>query len=631
MSEEEDFLLELKRIFIDELKDTLENLESAFLDFEKNPEDEEILSLIFRLFHNMKGSSKAVGMDALSAYAHVIENVLSKLRTKNISLTPDLIAELLNTTNLIHESLDQIAEGVERLPVLDDHAAMVAQISEGGGETASAPEPEPQDSNDGGFVSFEDDDAAEKLAAQSKTPAEPQAKPAAEVPEVTKAEPASQSEVNEVAAKKPPARPSKPKRPYIASIDGLQKSKAQQAEKRKTEENIKVSLQKIDTLIDYFGEQVILQSALHHLLMEEDLNMSKIKSTATQLRKVTQDLQYTMIRLRMVSMSTLYTRMERVVFDASRMANKNVKFVKVGTSNELDKTILDAMIDPLTHMVRNSVDHGVEPEEERVSIGKPPQGLVTMTSRRVGGNFEIILEDDGRGLDPEMLRQKAVKKGLIPASKELTESECFNLIFASGFSTKDVASELSGRGVGMDVVREKIEGLKGRCDVESVLGQGSKFTLRLPLSISMFNGTVVQIGQERYVVPNSDYVETIAFRMEEVQSTKQSGSLIRLREHVVRIIDLGNFMATARGKGKDCLRDDRRMIGIVGNVMGQYYAFLVDEILSQEQVVLKKLGPETRKIVGVSGGTILGDGKVALVLDINKISQHFSNAKKRAA
>ena len=332
-----------------------------------------------------------------------------------------------------------------------------------------------------------------------------------------------------------------------------------------------------------------------------------------------------MVSMRMVSIKPLFVRMERSVRDVCKITGKDIDFIREGETQEIDKTIVDSLMDPLNHMVRNSIDHGIETKEDRVKAGKNPKGRVVLSAQRNGGAFEIILEDDGKGLDKEKILEKAIKQRLVVGDgSNLNDSQIYEFIFNPGFSTKDQVTEISGRGVGLDVVKQKIKQLKGTFSVTSTKGKGSKFIIRLPLSLAMFNGTVVKIDDERYVVPNSDFNEAIYFDKNLIQKALTKENVIRIKDRVLKVIDLRRHLVTptrqykhSEKDGKSKNKEVKHALALVSKVENEEYAFVVNDILSQEQIVLKRLGPEFRQIKMSSGGTILGDGKVAIVLDLN--------------
>ena len=595
--DEKEFLQELRKTFLDEVEDTLELIVAAFLKFEKAPSNKDVLHEIFRYFHNIKGSSKAVGLSDLSHFAHKAENLLAKLRTGEMTATDEIADALISSADLMADYCSMLKEGSDDASELNKIALTLETFidqkdsseplaSASAEEKVQTVEKESfeETPSDGGFVLFGEEEPSKKEPPRSK----------------------------EEEKKAPKVSPT-------------QKAAAK-------EEFIKVPMDKINQILDLFGEQVILQSGLDHNLALESLDPDFIYRSISQLKKITQDLQYTMVTLRMVRLESLFNRLERAIRDTSKMTGKKVEFLKSGKSSELDKSIVDALVDPLTHMVRNAVDHGIEDLDTRRQRGKPDYGVLKLSVQRTGGTFEFILSDDGKGLDRDHILATALSKGLVREGENLSDSQIFDFIFQSGFSTVKKATEISGRGVGMDVVRQQIRKLKGDCFISSQKGKGSKFVIRVPLSLAMFNGTVISVNSQRYVIPNSDFSEALTLKHLEYEKNHKEKSLLKVGERVLRKIDLRDYLIHSRSHKASQSDKEEKLLAIVAEFEGRFYALIVNDILSQEQIVLKELGPEGKQIRGASGGTILGDGQVALVLDIpNIIKRENFNAKRNAA
>ena len=453
-SEEEKFQLELKSIFLEELEDGLEKIEASFLKFDSNRDNYEIVHDIFRNFHNIKGSSKTVGFEALSNFAHSAENLLSLIRDGEIKASDEIVSSLLVCLDIMRSYSEAIQKGdnsfneklISHSKVLDHHIDSAPRI---GSQSLGTEEKKPE--VDTGFGFFEDEPKT-KVQDELEEP---------NVIRKDKIDEGSVTESQEIEenAKKEIANntDSKNSEPTSAA-SAITKSSLSMLKK---EESLKVSMPKINQILDLFGEQVIIQSALDHEMQKENVDMDYVEKSIGQLRKITQDLQHTLVTLRMVSMETLFNRMQRSIRDVALITNKKVDFIKIGQTSELDKSIVDSLIDPLTHMVRNAVDHGLELPEDRLKSGKPELGTVTMKAQRHGGTFEITIEDDGKGINKKNILDKAIKKGIVKDGAHLSDNQVFNLIFESGFSTLDSASVISGRGVGMDVVKQQIKKLKG--------------------------------------------------------------------------------------------------------------------------------------------------------------------------
>ncbi len=378
--------------------------------------------------------------------------------------------------------------------------------------------------------------------------------------------------------------------------------------------SIRVGIDKVDNLINMVGELVITQSMLGELGSDFDLErLPKLLEGLSQLEQNTRELQESVMRIRMLPISFVFSRFPRMVRDLSQTLGKTIELEIVGDSTELDKTVLEKIGDPLVHLVRNAVDHGIETEEDRIAKGKPAQGTVKLNAYHQGGNVVIEVVDDGKGLDPEMLKQKAIEKGILTPSdaEHLSRDHAFDLIFQPGFSTAKEISDVSGRGVGMDVVKRNIQSLNGAIDIKSEFGFGSKITIRLPLTLAILDGQLVRVANQTYIFPIVSIVESLQCKSEFINKVAGGCNVFRLREEYVPIIQLA--------KAFDIPIDDEDLDGslmVVVESEGEKVGIVVDELLAQQQVVIKSLENNYKRVKGVSGATILGDGTVALIVDI---------------
>lgn len=387
-----------------------------------------------------------------------------------------------------------------------------------------------------------------------------------------------------------------------------------QQKKSGNDEFIKVPLKKIDELLNTFGEQVIFLSALDFYKEDIATHKEDISRTVFNLKRIAFDLQQSTLTLRMVTLKSMFSKLERAIRDAAIMTRKRITTVITGGDNELDKVIVDQLSDPLIHMVRNSVDHGIESSELRAQRGKPAAGSIKLNAQREGGSFVIEVEDDGAGLDADRIYQKGIEKGLIKEGQKMTRNEIFELIFENGFSTKDAASELSGRGVGMNVVKETILSLKGSYEISSELGKGTNFRIRLPLSLSLFNGLLVMVKNERFIIPSSQVQEIVKINDVEQLEIVGGNHVIQLRNEVIELIDIAQDLA----KPADAMNNTnyKKNMVLISNFEKSKVGFVVSQILGIQRIVQKPLSPEMTACPGASGVTILGDGYPAIILDL---------------
>ncbi len=601
MSDDE-LMLEIQAGFLIEAKEMLDQTEDSFLALEKDPENRAVLETIFRCAHNLKGSGKAVGFESLSHFAHQIENLLVKLKLGEVAINPAIIDLLLKCNDQLKQNIEALTQDSGASL---DNSELITLLEQ---------------AKDGNLVGESHSEDLAQLTSQNveiKAHANEQRAHAM----AQKAQAANQAPENDETVNKLVDSSVEP----VAGLGagamggtgaGAVGSAGASSTKKVTEEAIRIALPKIENLLNYLGEQVILQSTLEYAKHDIVKNQDLVIKTIGQLSKITYDLQHTAIALRMVSVKTIFSKMERVVRDTARELKKPIRFITSGETHELDKTILDAIMDPLVHMLRNAVDHGIEPEAERVANGKSAEGTVWLLAFQRGGSFFIEIRDDGRGLNRDRILEKAKKLGLVKPSAELTDKQIYDLIFLSGFSTHDVATSISGRGVGMDVVKTSITKLKGSTELTSEKGKGTTFLIKLPLTLAIFNGMIVRIGDEKYVVPNSEIEEAIKVKAADVRRLNDNEALITHSEQAIPLVDTLRLLSKGRKK-KAVIgeKPDESHTVLITRTGDERYALVVDELITQQRIVHKNLGTEARSLPGVAGGTILGDGSVALILE----------------
>ncbi len=377
--------------------------------------------------------------------------------------------------------------------------------------------------------------------------------------------------------------------------------------------SIRVDTGKIDTLINMVGELVITQSMLSLVGEHFEINkLDQLKNGLSQLERHTRELQESVMNIRMLPISFVFSRFPRLVHDLSNKLGKKIELKLVGEQTEVDKTVVELLSDPLVHLVRNSLDHGIEMPEERLTAGKPETGTVVLEAYHRGGNIVIEVVDDGKGLDKDKLRAKAIEKGLIDEGAILTDKQTFELIFMPGFSTAEKLTDVSGRGVGMDVVRRNIQTLGGNIEIHSELGKGSTISIHLPLTLAILDGQSIAVGKERFIVPLGSIIESINVTEQQLNKVVGKGETFRLREEYIPIVRMHEVFNV---KGARATRLTDGLVVVVEG-QGMKCGLFVDDLLGQQQVVIKSLEANYRKVEGVSGATILGDGSVALILDI---------------
>jgi two-component system chemotaxis sensor kinase CheA len=387
---------------------------------------------------------------------------------------------------------------------------------------------------------------------------------------------------------------------------------------------VKVDTAKLDYLVDMAGEMVIAESLVRH-----DQELSAIKNPLlhrkiAHMTRITAELQKTAMAMRLVPMGPVFRRMARLVRDLSRQFGKQVEMETQGDDIELDRTIVEELADPLMHMVRNALDHGIEFPPEREKAGKPAAARLLLKAQHQAGQVVIEITDDGRGLDRNKILDRAVQKGLVQASAALTDNEVYNLIFEPGFTTAAQVTNVSGRGVGMDVVRRHIQKLRGRIEIRSTIGRGASFLLKLPLTLAIIDGLVVTVGVERYIVPLFAVREMFRPNAETIWTVQQRAEMALVRGTLLPVVRLyRSFGVTPRSE------DPCQGVLVVADVEGQHFCILVDDLIGKQEVVIKTLGDTFKNVSGIAGGAILGDGRVGLILDLDRILKDKNSESPR--
>lgn len=577
-----DFESELKLGFLEEAAQSISDVEECFLDLEKDPSNVETINKIFRLAHNLKGSSKAVGFNEFGAFTHEFETFILKIKNGQFNCTPDVVNILLAANDHVKVMIEGLKSD---LNAQFDSTQLLDQMKNfnpgTGAQLASAPA-EP-------IESVRVEPSIEEILAQQA------------------AQEAMLS--NQV-------------------LEKANKTNAVATPKAAADETLRVALTKVEHLLNNVGEMVILQSVLQQQM--QSVQNEELKKIVHQISKISKEIQDSSMSLRMTAIKPVFQKMQRIVRDTALALHKDFQLVLTGEETEIDKTVLDRIGDPLVHLIRNSVDHGIESSEVRLANGKPAQGKVELSAFHKSGSLVIEIKDDGGGLNPEKLRKIAIQKGVIKADAQLTEQECQQLIFAPGFSTKEQVTDVSGRGVGMDVVKTNITELNGEIKIESKVGTGTTFRIILPLTMAIIDSLIVTYSEQKFAIPLNHVHETLKPKATHIQTNKNLGETLILRNENLPIFRLGDFF------GFRSHIPTSELICLVIRTSKEPFCILVDDILYQSQVVTKQLGQEIQGVKGISGTTILGDGKPALIIEPNdlikrKISPGFTPKKEENA
>ncbi|KAA0700937.1 chemotaxis protein CheA [Neorhizobium sp. P12A] len=661
-------------VFRTEAAECLEQIEAGLLDLTHRLDDKALIDAVFRGLHTLKGSGAMFGFDALAAFTHHCETAFDRVRKGEVPATSELVAAVLNAqdhmralvddptgdhgatserllaqlhaavgakgeaakpaqaaaaveaapaapaskakTFRIHFSLPQNAmiNGTNPLGLLDElrelgDCRILANTSAVPSIDALVPTElhitwdvtltteQPRSAIDDVFIFVMDDMVleVEEVGAAAAAPAEVKvAAPAVVAPVAAPAAPAPVVEIAQV------KREAAPTQQAPAAADNRQ---------AKAAESVRVPAERLDELMDRVGELVIAQSRLSQLASSS--SDIALRSVSEEIERLSGELRDTMMVLRMVPVATLFGRFRRLVHDLARETGKVIELVTEGETTEVDKTVIERLADPLVHLVRNSIDHGLEPPEERLAAGKTEAGTVTLSARQAGGEVIISIKDDGRGINRDRVRAKAESSGLIQPGQQLTDSELLQLIFAPGFSTAATITNLSGRGVGMDVVKKTVEALRGAIDITSHNGEGSDVSLRIPLTLAIIDGLLVRVGAGSYVIPLSAVEECLELSLEE-DLRSRGRSFISLRDSLVPFLRLREVFRTGT-------KPDIHQKVVVISTGTERVGLVVDQIIGDHQTVIKSMSKLHSDVAHFSGATILGDGSVALILDVTHL------------
>ena len=573
-----------------EAREHLANAENAVLSLEANPGDDELVNVVFRAFHTIKGVSGFLNLPRIVEVAHAAEFLLDKVRSHKVPLSAHVLELVLASSDLLGQLIGMLSGG--DAPKERELKILVRRL-----EAAC----------EGRNLGAPGADAACADATRTSAPAAATERRATSAPTEEPAAPAPASPAAATIEPKPVDAPA----PTAAEAKQAAVTKNLAA---KADQSVKVSTQRMDALVNLVGELVIAQLMVVQDPVVSKIHDQRLSRNMAQLGKIVRDLQETSMSLRMVTLKATFQKMARLVRDVAAKAGKRIQLEVEGEDVELDRNVVEEIGDPLVHMIRNACDHGIEPSDERRKVGKNEVGTLRLRAFHSGGSIVIEVEDDGRGLGRERIIRKCLEKGLIDPSRnpnDIPDSEVFNYIFLPGFSTAEKVTDISGRGVGMDVVRRNIEALRGSVEIRSNPGKGSTFSMRLPLTMAIIDGMVVRVGHQRYIIPTLNIERSFRPTEDQLSMVLGKGELARVRDGLLPIYRLQRIFNLREG----CDHLAEGLLLVLENGKRRACVF-VDEILGQQQVVIKSLGDTQPQIRGVSGGAILGDGRVALIIDV---------------
>jgi two-component system, chemotaxis family, sensor kinase CheA len=578
---------ELLKEFIEEAREHLSSIELNMLSLEADPGNQEAINAVFRPFHSIKGVAGFLNLTDIQKLSHEVENLLDGARSGKLLINESVIDIVLGSADILKGLLEEL-EGVQegKKPVLSGSPVVRT------------------------FVERVRNFSADNFAGDSG--------PVRKVGQILVEHGVVEPEAVEEAAEKSKASGRKLGEEIVlaglATSRDVSSALREQRQAKDSAGSVRIDTHKLDNLVDMVGELVIAQTMVIQNPEIQYIKDQKFQKDTVQLNRITAELQRISMSMRMVPIKATFQKMIRLIRDLSRKSGKEVSLVMKGEETEIDRNMVEEIYEPLVHMIRNSVDHGIETPDERIAAGKQPSGTIILAAEQKGGNIVIDIEDDGKGLDVERIRAKGIERGIISAGDQHDERAIFELIMHPGFSTRDQVTDVSGRGVGMDVVKKSVEALQGKVEIASVQGKGTHFQLKLPLTMAIIDGMIIQIGPERYVIPTIALKESLRPKRESYFTIEGKGEMIKVRDTLMPLVRLHKLFRV-----EPKYRDPWEGLLMVVTEGRFSYCLLADEIVGRQEVVIKSLGSSFRQLKGVSGGAILGDGKVALIMDVKGI------------
>ena len=656
-----DDMQEIMEDFLIEAFEMVEQLDQDLVELESNPEDLELLNRIFRVAHTIKGSSSFLNFDILTKLTHNMEDVLNKARRGELKITPDVMDVVLVSIDMMKALLQairdsgtdanagiDIADIVKRLQAVSQGGSAPAESSNQAQETPNAtqatppaesaqpapqatPSAQPASDPSNPLANEPDKDYSNMSSEEVEAEIARLLQKRQEADKQLRAQKRASGQASEVQAPAAPAQsapatpaPStatatapKPATPKTAAKPAAAKAEAKSVATN-VEQTVRVDVRRLDLLMNLLGELVLGKNRLIKIYgdVEERYDgekfLEELNQVVSSISSVTTDLQLAVMKTRMQPVGKVFNKFPRMVRDLSRDLKKNIELVITGEETELDKSVVEEIGDPLIHIIRNSCDHGVESPEDRKAAGKPEQGRVDLKAYNEGNHIVIEVVDDGKGLDVDILKQKAIEKGLISEKEAdtMSDKEAFNIIFKPGFSTAKVVSNVSGRGVGMDVVKTNVEKLNGIIEIDSEKGVGSAFKLKIPLTLAILQALLVGAQEEYYAIPLSSVKETVRITQDEIY-TVDGKSVLRLRDEVLSLVRLTDIFGV-----DSVLESPNEVYVVIIALAEQKIGVIVDYLIGQEEVVIKSLGYYLKSTQGIAGATVRGDGRITLIVDV---------------
>ncbi len=603
--------VELIGDFLEESGEGLSRADETLLAIEKGDGDKEKINLLFRVFHTIKGVAGFLELSEIVSLAHTTETLLNQVREGRQALEGEAFDVTFESTARLRQLLDALRRAVDAHADLEGDPAVpglverIQAVIDAVPEEGEAPRQEftvkkgPADATGKPSYVVRKPAAAPAGAPPAEEAPAPAPAPAAPAPAAAAPGPAPAA----VKAAPQPAA-NQPQAPGEGGAGGSQ-----------LRETVKVDLERVDSMVEMIGELIIVESMVVHAPEIAQLTSLRVRNYLNQLTKISRDLQNVAMRMRMVPVRGAFQKMARLVRDLSRKSGKDIVLEQSGEDTEMDRSMVERIEDPLVHLVRNSIDHGTETAQERKAAGKPARAVIRLSAYHEGGSIVVELSDDGRGLQKEKILAKAREKGLVEEGRDLSEQEIYNLIFLPGFSTAAKVTEISGRGVGMDVVKRNIEGMRGRVSVSSRPGQGTTFKMVLPLTLAIIEGMLIACGKEKYIIPSLSIVESLRPTEDMISLAAGRGEIINVRGEILPLLRLHRLLQM---EGAERSPTEGHVVVLEG--LGRKVGIVVDDVLTQQQVVIKPLGQGIGDTDFLSGAAILSDGRVGLILNVDRLS-----------
>ena len=615
-----DDMQEILEDFLVEAFELIEQIDHDLVELESNPEDLELLNRIFRVAHTVKGSSSFLNFDVLTKLTHHMEDVLNKARHGELKITPDIMDVVLESVDMMKALLRSIRErgnDVDAGVNISDICDRLTAINEGKDISSSKPKEEVKEEDKESSAMDQEPEVDVNSLSEAEVEAEiERLLKVRKAEDQARREKQKQNEQSEAPAPKVETSAPKESKPQQKESNTPAQSSASAVE-----QTIRVEVKRLDNLMNLIGELVLGKNRLLKIYddveerYEGEKFLEELNQVVSQLSLVTTDIQLAVMKTRMLPIAKVFNKFPRMVRDLSRELGKQIDLEISGEETELDKSIVEEIGDPLVHIIRNSCDHGIEDPKDRLAAGKPEKGVIELKAYNEGNHIVVEIVDDGKGIDALAVKMKALERGLITEREvdNMTDKEAFSLIFKPGFSMAKQVTNVSGRGVGMDVVKTNIEKLNGIIDIDSEVGRGTIMKLKIPLTLAIIQSLLVGSQEEFYAIPLASVKETVRVPVDDIY-TIEGKNVLRLRDEVLSLVRLSDLFGV-----KQIFESGDQTYVVVINVADSKLGIIVDSLIGQEEIVIKSLGNYLQNIRGIAGGTIRGDGKVTLIVDVGMI------------